>query len=149
MLILSGYIDLPRCHMYWKMTEDSHSSTVTSSLTRNRFNGVLKNLHLPDNDNLNNSDKFAKVRSLIQMFNKNCLSNYITERHVSIEESMIPYHGRHRCKQYMQSEPVKFCRKLWVAATTNGYGIHFYPYVGKDASYNNKLELGGSVVHVT
>ena len=35
---------------------------------------------------------------------------------------------------------------MWVAATTHDYGIKFYPYIGKDASCDNKLGLGGSVV---
>lgn len=46
----------------------------------------------------------------------------------------------------MQSKPVKFGCKLWIAATTYGYGIQFCPYVGKDTNYDNKLGLGGSIV---
>ena len=47
----------------------------------------------------------------------------------------------------MQSKPLKFSYKLWVAATTRGFDIQFYPYAGKDATYDdNKLGLGSSVV---
>ena len=98
-LTLSGHIDLPRHSMYWEMTQDSHNSIVTALFTRKRFNEVLNNLHLADNDNLGNGDKFAKVRPLIQMLNKNCKSNYIPGRHVSIDESMVRYYGRHGLKQ--------------------------------------------------
>ena len=67
LLTLSGYIDLPQRSVYWEMTEDSHNSIITTSFTRKRFNEVFKNLHLADNDSLDNSDKFVKVRSLIEM----------------------------------------------------------------------------------
>ena len=132
--------------MYWEMTEDIHNSIATSLFTRSRFNEVLKNLHLADNDNFHNKERLAKVHPLIEMVNKNFWSNYVSERHVSINESIVPYYGRHRCKQYMQSKPVKSGYKLSIAATTYGYGTQFCPYVGKDTSYDNKLGLGGSIV---
>ena len=46
----------------------------------------------------------------------------------------------------MQSKPVKFVYKLWVAATPLGYPIQFYPYADKDVNYYKELGLGGSVV---
>ena len=58
--------------------------------------------------------------------------NFIPEKNISIDESMVPYYGRHGCKQYIQNKLVKFGYKLWVAATPLGYGIQFYPYAGKD-----------------
>ena len=70
MLILSGYISLPRCSMYWEMTKNSHNSFVTALFTRNRFNEILKDLHLTDNDNIDNSDKFTKVHPLIECSTK-------------------------------------------------------------------------------
>ncbi|CAB4067830.1 unnamed protein product [Lepeophtheirus salmonis] len=32
------------------------------------------------------------------------------------------------------------------AATTLGYALQFYPYAGKDSSYNKEIDLGGSVI---
>ena len=72
--------------------------------------------------------------------------NFIPEENISIDESMVPYYGHHGWKQYIQSKPVKFVYKLWVAATPLGYGIKFYPYAGKDDNYNKDTGLGGSVV---
>ena len=56
---------------------------------------------------------------------------------------MVPYYGRHSCKQYIQKKPVKFDYKLWVAATPLGYCIQFYLFAGKDDSYNKGIVLGG------
>ncbi|XP_040567960.1 piggyBac transposable element-derived protein 3-like [Lepeophtheirus salmonis] len=59
---------------------------------------------------------------------------------------MVPYYGRHSCKQYIQNKPVKFGYKIWAAAITLGYAVQFYPYAGKDSSYNKDIGLGGSVI---
>ena len=145
-LLLSGYIPYPRCSMYWEMSSDSRNTTVASLFTRNRLLDVLHYLHLADNNNLNPSDKFSKVNSLFIMINESCLQNFIPEKNVSIDESMVRYYGRHGCKKYIQSKLVKFGCKLWVAATPLGYAIQFYPYAGKDDNYNRDIGLGGLVV---
>ena len=106
----------------------------------------MQNLHLADNSNLDKEDKFAKVRPLIDKLNEQCLANYLPEQSVSIGEFMVPYFGRHGCKQYMRIKPVKFGYNFWVAATLLGYTIQFYLYAAKDENYDSNLGLGGSVV---
>ena len=129
--------------MHWEKCLDSRNTIVASLFTRNRFLNVLQYLHLADNKNLNSSDKFCKVNPLLRMMNESCLENFIPEKNISIDESMVPYYGRHGCKQCIQNKPVKFGYKLWVAATPLDYGIQFYPYAGKDDSYNEDIGLGG------
>ena len=75
------------------------------------------------------------------MINESCLQNFIPEKNVSIDESMVPYN-----KQYIQNKPVKFGYKLWVAATPLGHAIQCYPYAGKYDIYNKDIGLGDSVV---
>ena len=48
-LLVSGYVDLPRRPMYWEHNEDTYSTTVSSLLSRNRFDEIMKNLQLADN----------------------------------------------------------------------------------------------------
>ena len=95
---------------------------------------------------MNPNDKFSKVQPLLDKLNEQCLSNYLPEQTVSIDESMVPYFGRHVCKQFMKNKPVKFGYKLWVAASPLGHSIQFYPYMGKDDFFDPDLELGGSIV---
>ena len=54
-LLVSGYVDLPRRPMYWEHNEDTHNTTV-SSLSRNRFDELMQNLHFADNSNLDKED---------------------------------------------------------------------------------------------
>ena len=141
-LLVSGYVDLPRQPFYQKHNEDTQNTIVSSLLSHNRFDEIMQNLHLADNSNLDKEDKFAKVRPLIDKLNEQCLANYLPEQSVSIDESMVPYFGRHGCKQHMRNKPVKFGYKFWVAATPLGYAIWFYPCAGKDENYDSNLGLG-------
>ena len=107
-LLVSGYVDLPRRPMYWEHNENTHNTTVSSLLSRNRFDEIMQNLYLADNSNLDKEDKFAKMRPLTNKLNEQCLANYLPKQSISIDESMVPYFGRHDYKQYMRNKPVTF-----------------------------------------
>ena len=128
--------------MHWEHNEDTQNTTISSLLSRNRFDEIMQNLHLVDNSNLDKEGKFAKVRPLIDKLNEQCLANYLPEQSVSIDESMVPYFGRHGYKQYMRNKPVKFGYKFWVAVTPLGYVIQFYPCAGKDENCDSNLGPG-------
>ena len=139
-------MDLPRRPRYWEHSEDAHNTTVSSLLSRNRFDEIMQNLHLADNSNLDKEDRLAKVRPLIDKLNEQCLANYLLEKSVSIDESMVPCFCFLGCKQYMRNKPVKFGYKFWVAETPFGFAIQFYSYAGKDENNDSNLGLGGSIV---
>ena len=70
MLLVSGYLDLPRRPIYWEHNEDTHNTTVSSLLSRNRFDEMMQYLHFADNSNsIQKEDKFVKVRPLINKLN--------------------------------------------------------------------------------
>jgi DNA excision repair protein ERCC-6 len=131
--------------MYWEANGDVHNTMVSGAMSRNRFSEILSNIHFANNSNLDQNDKFAKVRPLIDSINASCLANFQPEQFVSVDESMIPYFGRHGAKQYIHGKPIKFGYKMWVAATRLGYVINFYPYQGAGTT-DKDLGLGGSVV---
>ena len=76
-----------------------------SLMSRRKFDEIMQNLHIPNNPTLDPNDKFSKVRLLIEKLNKQCLLQHLPEQTVSIDESMVPYFGRHRCKQFMRNKP--------------------------------------------
>ncbi|XP_050295151.1 piggyBac transposable element-derived protein 3-like [Anthonomus grandis grandis] len=112
-LILSGYIVLPKRYMYWENRDDSHSTKVAEAISRDRFTHIMKALHVCDNNNLNNTDKFAKIRPLYDALNKNFLKHVPFEHEHSIDEAMVPYFGRHPTKQFIRNKPIRWGYKLW------------------------------------
>ena len=144
-LFTSGYAPLPRRRLYWEPSDDVHNAAVSSSMTRNRFEELMMCLHVADNENLAPDDRMAKVRPLFTMLNEKFLSAFPYHRHLSVDESMVPYFGRHSAKQFIRGKPVRFGFKVWSLNTPLGYCIQLDPYQGAGVT-DSQLGLGGSVV---
>ena len=52
---------------------------------------------------------------------------------------MLPYRGLHSAKQYIKGKPVKFCYKLWMLCSSDGFPYNFKIYCGKDSSRTSPL----------
>ena len=78
------------------------------------------------------------------------MAHYKPEQHLNVDESMVPYFGKHDAKQYINGKPIKFGYKVWMLAKPTRYCVQFRPYAGKDIQLDvysdNGLEVGGAVV---
>ena len=72
---------------------------VTALMIKKEFEGCEQFLHLADNENLEKTGRFAKVRSLFDAINYQCMAHYKPEQHQSVDESMVPYFGKHSAQQ--------------------------------------------------
>ena len=118
-------------------------------MTRDRFDMLVRYVHLCDNASLDESDKFGKVRPLLSLLNERFLLHFLKERNLSIDESMIPYYGRHGAKQFIRGKQIRFGYKMWALTTALGYVLQFEPYQGergRQAPGMNHLGMGGAVV---
>ena len=52
---------------------------------------------------------------------------------LSIDESMLPYYGKHSAKMFIRMKPIRFGYKLWVLAGYDGYPYSMSIYSGKTA----------------
>lgn len=144
--LLSGYRSLPRQRLYWSSDEDVCTPLVSNAMTRNRFESIKRNLHLADNAQLNVADRAAKVRPLYDILNNNLKQFGVFKRHLSIDEQMLPYFGKHSAKMFMRNKPVKFGYKFWVLASATGFPFHILLYTGKQADASDGQPLGSQVV---
>lgn len=146
-LLLTGYNPLPRYRMYWEMSEDCHNLAVSKAMSRGRFEKIVKYLHICDNNNLSQDDKFSKVRPLWKMLNERWLRAFNNEKLLCIDEAMIPYYGRHGTKQHMTGKPIRFGYKVWCLCTRLGYLVQAEPYQGATTGNTRpEIGVGGSVV---
>lgn len=63
-LIISGYSNVPGKRCYWDSGDDTRNVVIYNDMRRNRFETIMKYLHLADNLHLNKNDKYAKIRPL-------------------------------------------------------------------------------------
>ena len=76
-LLVSGYAGLPTQEMYWERPEDCRNVVVSAMMTKTEFLQCKRYLLLADNNALNCSDKFAKVRPSFTAINEQCILNYL------------------------------------------------------------------------
>lgn len=145
-LLISGYVPLVNRRMYWDSSEDVHNAAVSSAMTVNRFEELLRYMHVCDNTDLDANDKLAKLRPLFVMLNERFVQHWPVEQDISIDESMVPYYGRHSSKQFIRGKPIRFGFKVWCLNNRLGYLIQCEPYQGSSGSFNADIGLGGSVV---
>lgn len=60
-LLKSGYIPLANRRMFWESSEDVHNEAVSSAIAFNRFEELLRYIHVCDNTSLDATDKLAKL----------------------------------------------------------------------------------------
>ncbi len=73
------------------MQPDVRNELIASSMWRNSFDEIIKNLHAADNTNLDKEDKFAKVRPILGILNERFL-----------------YYGGHPTKQSIRGKPIRW-----------------------------------------
>ena len=70
-LMLTGYHNLPRTHMFWEKEDDIGLTIVYELISGREFEELKRFIHFADNYSLNTNDKFAKGRQLYNITNKN------------------------------------------------------------------------------
>jgi hypothetical protein len=148
---LMGYHQLPSIKHFWSTQPDLGVSVVQQTMSRNRFQEILRYLHLNDNSKITPQckDKCFKLRPLIDSLNATFCSVYRGTREWSVDESMVLFKGRNSMKQYNPKKPIKRGYKIWAISDMNGYTKNFRIYQGKDEELEqqfNNYGLGERVV---
>ena len=134
-LLLSRYCKVPYRNLYWADAPDRHNEAVSRAMSRNKFREILSNLHLPYNTQIT-EDRYYKVQVLLEKLNFN-FKQYGSFVYHSVNESIIPYYGKHGTKQF----------KLWCITSSEEYLFHAEPYCGVDTDLpDTGLGQGADVV---
>lgn len=131
--------------MYWSMDDDV-PKLLSQSMRCNRFEQILRFLHLNDNIKNDRTDKLFKLRPYIEALNSSFKRHGGLDENISIDESMIPYYGKHYAKQYIKGKPIRFGFKNWDLCSSSGYLVSFEVYTGKDPNRVSRFGLGGDIV---
>ena len=141
LLLLSGYVSLPRRRMYWKKLPDVNNEAVASTMSRHRFEEILRFLYLADNNHLQKEDKYAKIRPLVSLLNAKWLAHFPKENFLAVDQAMFPYYGRNGLKQHIHGKPITFGYEVWCLCTRTGYLVQAIPYQESTTGYSNLLSL--------
>ena len=124
-LIFMGLKPLPTRRMYWDTRPFYGCPLISSAMSRQRFEAIVRCIHLVDNSKLAKDasdpqyDKIGKVRWLIEGFSRISQELYNPERILTVDEIMVPYKGRYcGIRQYMKAKPVKWEIKVWALCSS-------------------------------
>ena len=84
-LMMSGHVPLPRRRMYWEMSDDVRNVAISEAMSLSRFQAILRYWHVCNNDQLD-------TRFML---------HFSGQENMDVDESMIPYYGRHSAKQFI------------------------------------------------
>jgi hypothetical protein len=129
-LMFSGYHKLPQTHLYWDTNEDTQTTFISRSLSRERFKLIKKYIHFIDNSKEDKTDKYWKIRPLYDIMNKSLSSLGKLDDSFSIDEQMVPYTGMHSAKQRMKDKSIRFGYKNFWLVGTSGFPYSCLPYCG-------------------
>ena len=113
-LLLPSYCRVLYRELYWSTSPDTHNESFSKATSRNSFREIFSNLHIRDNTNIDD-DRYYKVRLLFDILNTS-FKRFLSANNFSVDESMIPYYGRHGTKQVIRGKPYNLCLNLGVYA---------------------------------
>lgn len=125
-----GLCRYPQLHTYWS-TKSIYSNEMCKVMSRNRFQLLLKHLHFSDNEE-QSEDRLKKITPLIDMTKQIYKSTIVPGETVCIDETLVPFRGRLKFKQYIPNKKQKFGIKLFKICVQGGYTYDFRVYCGDD-----------------
>jgi len=147
-LLISDYHRLPSRNHYCSLKVDLMVDIVGRAIPRNRFDEILRFLHIANSQRLDPNDRMGKLRPMMDYLQDVFQKAYIPEQHISFDESMVAYYG---CKQFIRSKPIRFGFKNFCLCTPLGYLIAFDTYQGKTyrrKDYDNFGKGGGCFLNI-
>ena len=130
-IFLSGYNKRTCETDFWSKSPDLECLIDASAMSRTRFQHIKSYFHAADNQNLS-EPKTAKMEPLYQILNEKFQRYGIFHENLRIDESMVPYFGRHSCKQFIRGKTIRFGYKIWMLASNIGLPYRVAIYQGKE-----------------
>jgi hypothetical protein len=137
-----GLVQMPKVGYYWSKSQLYGSEIIQNTMSRDKFELLLKFLHFSNNEEQEMSqDKLAKLNPLLILLKARFKSVYTPSSVITIDETMVPWRGRLSFRQYVPGKAHKYGVKMYKVADTNGYTWDFMIYTGKQ---NPTTNLGHS-----
>ena len=129
-----GIVQLPQLRLYWSKDPMHRNEHIVRSMTRIRFDLLLKCLHFCNNDDIDdNTKKLFKVEKVINLAIAQFIQAANPGKNVVIDKTMISWRGRLSFRQYILGKAHKYGIKLYKLYKVEGYTRNLKVYCEKDA----------------
>ena len=142
-LLLSSFVRVPRYRMLWESKTDTKNQTVAEAMSVRRFDCIKSSIHFTSETQSASGDRFFKVTPLLTLVNRNMMAHAVfDERDYVVDESMMPYYGRHTAKQAILNKPIRMGFKAFCLNQASGYCLKANMYQGKGSIHTRYAEYG-------
>lgn len=132
-LMIMGINKLPQMRLYWSSHDMYSNERIKKTMTRNRFDVLLRCLHFSDNsDPKAENDRLFKIRDIMELCCKQFQETLEPAEELVIDESMVPWRGRLVFRQYLPAKSHKYGVKLYKICTPEGYTYDLKVYAGRN-----------------
>jgi hypothetical protein len=123
-----GIVHKPEIDLYWIQSKILETKGIRDLMSRDRFRHIRSSLSFydPTSDYSNEPTTYYKIKKLVNNIVQNSRKYYIPERHLSVDEGMIKFTGRHNFKQYMPNKPTKYGFKVYMLSESVSWYIYSY-----------------------
>ncbi|XP_017795068.1 PREDICTED: piggyBac transposable element-derived protein 4-like [Habropoda laboriosa] len=144
LMIWMGLVQTPlkKC---WSTDPVYNFSLPRSTMSRNRFEELLSNLHFANNETIVQNNKLGKVLPLVDILMVNYQKVFSPGKDIVVDETMVPWRGRLVFRQYIPTKSHKYGVKLFKLCSTEGYTWSSKIYSGRDTSGKRKVGIAESV----
>jgi hypothetical protein len=102
---------------------------------------IMTMLHMSDSSNVDENDRLFKLRHVIDTCVSKFGTVYVPNEHISVDESLLKFHGRLKFKQYNPSKRgrfgIKFYKLCESSGLATGYVYNMKVYTGQDNQGEN------------
>jgi len=143
LVLWMGLVKMPSMDCYWRTSAMYKNAIASTTMTRNRFQLLLRMWHFANNDDALEDDRTHKVNGFVELL----LLKFATARtpgeNIVIDESMVPFRGRLKFKQYLPGKSHKYGIKIFKLCDSQGYTYNLSLYTKKG---NYALSLPSDVI---
>jgi len=139
LLLWMGVLNYPNIANYWSKAEKYENSVAPKIMSRNKFELILRFWYFADNETSDKSDRLYKIRNILDKINLNFEHLLTPGEIIAVDESMIPFRGRLKFRQYIPSKRHKYGVKLFKICDVNGFTYKIIFYGGKQSISGQSL----------
>lgn len=139
-LMWMGIVSFPSISSYWS-TSFLYSNNFRTVFSRNRFQMLLKTWHFSDNEAAHQKDdRLCKITPLLDKLRKSFQAPIVPGEYICIDETLVPFKGKLKFKQYISNKRHKFGIKLFKLCLEGGYLYDLKVYCGQESQSNSATE---------
>lgn len=135
---------------YWSTDPLLYSPIFGKTMSRNRFQLLLRYIHFCNNKNQIKNDRLFKIDMVLQDIKNNFRSAMVPFQNLVIDESLVLWKGRLSFKQFIRTKRHRFGIKFFILCDVEtDYILDFIIYTGKTTrlvSCDANLGQSGAVV---